>query len=42
MSELTDSSPQISIKVEYLTSKLREDEFNESDLGKDYTCAICS
>ena len=32
--ELTDASPQISIKVEHVTSKLREDEFNESDLGK--------
>ena len=32
--ELTDASPQISIKVEHVTSKLGEDEFNESEFGK--------
>ena len=29
--ELTDVSPQISNKVDHVTSKLREDEFNEID-----------
>ena len=38
---MTDSSPQISIKVEHETSKLREDEFNESNLGK-FKCDLCT
>ena len=32
--ELTDASQQISNKFDHVTSKLREDEFNESDLSK--------
>ena len=31
---VTDASPQIINKVDHVTSKLREDEFNESDLSK--------
>ena len=31
----------ISIKVEYVASKLREDEFNEGDLGK-FKCNLCT
>ena len=42
--ELTDASPQISIKVDHLTSKLREDEFNESDSSKSrkLKCDLCT
>ena len=38
--EFPDASPQISIKVEHVTSKLKEDEFNESDLGT-FKCDLC-
>jgi len=41
---LTDASPQISNKVDHVTSKLREDEFNESDLSKlgKFKCDLCT
>ena len=40
---VTDASPQIINKVDHVTSKLREDEFNESDLSKlsKFKCDLC-
>ena len=42
--ELADASPQISIKVDHLTSNLSEDKCNESDLSKlsKFKCDLCT